>query len=94
MCGQVGLGSRLFDVTLKKWSGRGDLNARPPAPKGARVASKGSIRYGPSSMFTTTWGICFSLRSKPKAVKVMGFGTVLAQSAGVLGSLAAGNTSE
>jgi hypothetical protein len=24
-------------------------------------------------MFTTTWGICFSLRSKPKAVKGYGF---------------------
>ena len=31
-------------------------------------------------MITTTWGICFSLRSNPKAVKEMGFGTVLAQS--------------
>jgi len=45
-------------------------------------------------MFTTTWGICFSLKSKPKAVKEMGFGTVLAQSRGVLGSLAARSTSE
>src|ERR1035437_7837262 len=34
-------------------------------------------------MVTTTWGIWFSLRSKPKAVKGMGFGTVLAQLRGV-----------
>jgi hypothetical protein len=33
-------------------------------------------------MLTTTWGICFSLRSKPKVVNGMGFDTVLAQSLG------------
>jgi hypothetical protein len=63
--------------------GAGRFERPAPCAQGSRVASKGSIRCGLFLMFTTTWGICFSLRSKPKAVKGMGFGTVLAQSRGV-----------
>jgi hypothetical protein len=62
--------------------GAGRFERPTPCAQGRGVASKGSIRYGPFFMFTTTWGICFSLRSKPKAVKGMGFGTVLTQSLG------------
>ena len=62
-----------------KLVGAGRFERPPPCAQGSRPASKGSIRYNPLLMFTTAWGICFSLKSKPKAVKEMGFGTVLAQ---------------
>jgi len=53
--------------------GAGRFERPTPCAQGIGVVSKGSIRCGPFFMFTTTWGICFSLRSKPKAVKGMGF---------------------
>jgi len=33
-----------------------------PCAQGSRCASKGSIAYDRFLIFTTTWGICFSLK--------------------------------
>ena len=49
--------------------GAGRFERPTPCAQGRSVVSKGSIRYGPFFMFTITSGICFSLRSKTKAVK-------------------------
>jgi hypothetical protein len=61
--------------------GAGRFERPTPCAQGRSVSSKGSIRYGPFFMFTTTWGICFSLRSKPKTYQEMefwhSFGTVV-----------------
>ena len=62
--------------------GAGRFERPTPCAQGRSVVSKGSLLCGPFFMFTTTWGICFSLRGKPKAVNGMGFGTVLTQSFG------------
>jgi len=62
------------------WSGRGDLNARPAAPKGEA--------WLPKALFVRAHSLClqqlgesaFRSEANPKAVKGMGFGTLLTQS--------------
>jgi hypothetical protein len=58
---------------LNSLVGAGRFERPTPCAQGSRVASKGSINFDPFFMFTTTWGICFSLRSKPKTYQEMGF---------------------
>jgi hypothetical protein len=73
-------GNECLAMTLTSMVGAGRFERPTPCAQGRSMVSKGSIRCGPFFMFTTTWGICFSLRSKPKAVKGIGFDTVLTQS--------------
>jgi hypothetical protein len=53
--------------------GAGRFELPTPCAQGIGMASKESIHLDPFFMFTTTWGICFSLRSKPKAFQGDGF---------------------
>ena len=51
-------------VSIEGWSGRGDLNARPPAPKGAKWL-QGFHRFSRNPNIYNKPGNLLSLKSKP-----------------------------
>src|ERR1051326_8833181 len=66
--------------STKVWSGRGDLNARPPAPKRAELFPKALSFLSVFQHFQQLGESAFSLIGNPSHVNRSGFGTVLPHS--------------
>src|ERR1019366_4818171 len=88
---------QLFWNQQEEWSGRGDLNARPPAPKGEAWLPKAPFVRAHSLCLQQLGESAFRSEASPRQSR----GWVLAQfwhscvgCRGVLGSLAAMSTSE
>jgi hypothetical protein len=56
-----------------KWSGRVDLNHRPPGPEPASKKSLATNRHFAFSVFSLIWGMCSSLDTNPNRSKNIGF---------------------
>jgi hypothetical protein len=79
-------GIQICRLTTSQSTNATGISTRGRVPRAHNGPLQSFFRLSPLSRFSTTWGICFSLKANPSCIKATGFVTVLPRSDPSVGS--------